>query len=100
MMARTCRLNRALALLTFCIGCFITATAEEPRMLPRRPITNVSLVEKGKAKSCIVAPQGEGFRRLAGEVQDAIEKATGARLEVVSPDEMVEDRGLRLLSVP
>ncbi|MGD9495045.1 MAG: FG-GAP-like repeat-containing protein [Armatimonadota bacterium] len=49
------------------------------------------LVEGGEPRAIIVAPEGQDWRALAGEVAAMIEAASGARLPIVGPEQAGDD---------
>jgi len=49
------------------------------------------LVEGGEPRAIIVAPEGDEWQALAGEVAAMIEQATGATLPVVGPEQAGDD---------
>lgn len=64
---------------------FAEVTAAKPRYL------QTTLVEGGEPRAVIVRPADNAWQDPAAQLQDAIRRATGARVPVVSEDEISDD---------
>lgn len=79
----------------------VASPAQEERTVQRtRPLlTEVSLVDGGRATASIAVPTDDEYVALAHRIRSAIADATGARLPVISDEEALNDLGSRNLVV-
>jgi len=85
---------RAALLMPLFLAATGAAAAEPPRMLPRTPITHVTLTKDRRPRAAIVAPAGQPYRAAAERIRAGLRDRTGAVLPILGPSDVVGPRGL------
>ena len=84
------------ALLFVGLAASLALAAPPARIVKLKPTcARTPLVEKGRARARIVVPQDPRFRAAGERLRDAVRKATGVTLPIVSDREIVHDGKLR-----